>query len=122
MGDLPAIQCMHRSYSGGHISAGNIGVSGGVRWGYGGVGITMMNTVITPNSKNAPWNTCSPGKRPGGNSDYAVYSNCQSNHPGGANVLLADGSVRFVKDSVQQATGTPWGRGSNGDIVDASQY
>jgi prepilin-type processing-associated H-X9-DG protein len=124
---LPSIQICTAGFQAGTLNAGNIAVSGGVRWGYGGVGITMMNTVITPNSKLAPWNTCSPntgsnGGPQGGNNDYAVFSNCQSNHPGGAQILLGDGSVRFVKDSVQQAIWYALGTRSHGDIVDASQY
>ena len=121
-GCFPRFRHAATAFQAATINAGNIGVSGGVRWGYGGVGITMMNTVITPNSKLAPWNTCSPANG-GGNNDYAMYSNCQSNHPGGANVLLADGSVRFVKDSVQQTIWYALGTRANGDIVDASdQY
>jgi prepilin-type processing-associated H-X9-DG protein len=103
------------------LNAGNIGVQDGVRWGYGGVGISMFNTVVTPNSKTVQWNTCSPSNG-GGNNDYAVYSNVQSNHPGGAQVLLGDGSVRFVKDSVQQAIWYALGTKAHGDVVDASQY
>ncbi len=118
---LPSIQVCTAAFQAGTLNAGNIGVSGGVRWGYGGVGITMMNTVVTPNSKLAPWNTCS-GPNGGGNNDFAVFSNCSSNHPGGAQILLGDGSVRFVKDSVQQAIWYALGTRAHGDIVDASQY
>jgi len=117
----PSIAVCTKAFQAGTLNAGNIGVSGGVRWGYGGVGITLMNTVVTPNNKNAPWNTCSPPNG-GGNNDYAVYSNCQSNHPGGANVLLADGSVRFIKDTVQQATWYALGTRAHGDVLSDDQF
>ena len=45
-----------------------------------------------------------------------------SNHPGGVNVSMSDGSIRFVKDTVDlktwQAVGTRYGR----EIVDGSAY
>jgi prepilin-type N-terminal cleavage/methylation domain-containing protein/prepilin-type processing-associated H-X9-DG protein len=118
---VPVINACTQAYLASSISNGQMCVQDGVRWGYGGVGITMFNTVLTPNAKIAQWNTCSPSNG-GGNNDYAVFSNCQSNHPGGANVLLGDGSVKFVKDSIQQAIWFALGTRNHGEIVDASQY
>jgi prepilin-type processing-associated H-X9-DG protein len=82
-----------------------------------------MNTVVTPNNKLAPWNSCSDTNADGVNMpDYAVYSNGQSNHPGGGNVLMADGSARFIKGTNQQATWYALGTKANGDMVDAAMY
>ena len=97
-------------------------VGGGVRWGYGGVGITMFNTIVTPNSKVGAFNSCSGISFGGNNGDWSCLSNAQSNHPGGVNVLLADGSGRFIKDSIQQAVWYALGTRQKGDIVDASTY
>jgi prepilin-type processing-associated H-X9-DG protein len=45
-----------------------------------------------------------------------------SYHPGGANVLLADGSVRFLKDSTNLMTVWALGSRAQGEVVDASSY
>ena len=42
-------------------------------------------------------------------------------HPGGANVLMADGSVRFLKNSVGQQI--VWlGTRANGEVLSADSY
>ena len=45
-----------------------------------------------------------------------------SYHPGGVNVGFLDGSVRFIKDSINPATW--WAIGTRGgrEVVDASSY
>jgi len=40
----------------------------------------------------------------------------RSYHPGGVNVGLADGSVRFVSDSIQFAVWKAFGTRSGGDL------
>ena len=49
-------------------------------------------------------------------------STATSNHPGGVNVCMGDGSVRFVKDTVNYLTW--WGLGSRngGEVISADQY
>ena len=72
----------------------------GYRWGIGAIGIGMFNTIVPPSSRQYPWNGC----RFNGanfNADGSAYSNATSAHPGGANVLMGDGSVRSVSDSVE---------------------
>ena len=51
------------------------------------------------------------------------YANAQSNHSGGVNCLMGDGSVKFVKDSVAFAS-TWWALGTkaNGETVGSDQY
>ena len=118
---LPAIQACTLAYRVATTYPGGLNTDNGIRWGIGGVGTALMNTVVTPNSKLAPFNTCTYTGQ-GNFGDMASFSNCQSNHPGGANVLLSDGSVRFIKDSIQQQVWFALGTRANGDIVDASQY
>ena len=45
-----------------------------------------------------------------------------SNHPGGVNVLFADGSVRFVKSSVNQLTWMALGSTNDGEVITADSY
>jgi prepilin-type N-terminal cleavage/methylation domain-containing protein/prepilin-type processing-associated H-X9-DG protein len=118
---VPAIQACTQAFQTG-TSYVTIVVSGGVRWGYGGVGPGLMNTVITPNSKLAPWNTCADANAGGNIGDYALFSNCQSDHPGGANVLMADGSARFVKDSINQTAWFALGTRANGEVLSSDSY
>jgi prepilin-type processing-associated H-X9-DG protein len=45
-----------------------------------------------------------------------------SNHPGGVNLCFADGSVKFIKDSVGLQTWWALGTRAGGEVVDASSY
>ena len=49
-------------------------------------------------------------------------STANSNHPGGVNILMADGSVRFAKDSINQATWWALGTRANGEVISADSY
>ena len=93
----------------------------GYRWGIGAVGIGMFNTIVPPNSTQYPWNGC----RFNGanfNADGSAYSNATSAHPGGANVLMGDGSVRFIKASVNQVTWMALGTKAGGEVISADSY
>jgi len=46
----------------------------------------------------------------------------RSRHPGGINTLFADGSVHFVKNSVNQLTWWSLGTKASGEVIDASSY
>jgi prepilin-type processing-associated H-X9-DG protein len=43
-------------------------------------------------------------------------------HPGGANMLMCDGSVWFLKDSVSQPSLCALGSRAYGEVLDASSY
>jgi prepilin-type processing-associated H-X9-DG protein len=43
-------------------------------------------------------------------------------HPGGANVLLGDGSVRFIKESINLRTWQALNSRSNGEVISADSY
>jgi prepilin-type N-terminal cleavage/methylation domain-containing protein/prepilin-type processing-associated H-X9-DG protein len=99
----------------------SINISVGARWAWGGTAITLFNTIVPPNSKQWNWNTCqahSCGSAP----SECLVSNVQSNHPGGANILFADGSCRFIKDTITQRTYMTLGTRSGGEVVSSDQY
>ena len=43
-------------------------------------------------------------------------------HPGGVNVLLLDGSVRFIKSSVNLSTWNALGTRAGGEVISADAY
>jgi prepilin-type processing-associated H-X9-DG protein len=45
-----------------------------------------------------------------------------SNHPGGVNVCLSDGSVRFIKDSISNVTWWALGTRNLGEILSSDSY
>jgi prepilin-type N-terminal cleavage/methylation domain-containing protein/prepilin-type processing-associated H-X9-DG protein len=67
-------------------------------------------TCINPNDQCCGW----------GGTGSEVTAN--SNHPGGVNVCFADGSVRFVKDSVGPNTWWALGSRNVGETVSADSY
>jgi len=46
----------------------------------------------------------------------------RSYHPGGVNTLFMDGSVKFITNSIDQATWRALGTRNGGEVVDASKY
>jgi prepilin-type processing-associated H-X9-DG protein len=49
-------------------------------------------------------------------------TNSDSWHSGGVNVSMADGSVKFIKDSINRATWWSLGTRANGEVIDAGAY
>ena len=92
----------------------------GVFWEIGSNGMTLFNTIVPPNSTQYPWGDCRTTG--GGFPNDATFANATSNHSGGANAMMADGSVRFIKSSVNQLTWWSLGTRAGGEITDASSY
>ncbi|QDV32919.1 DUF1559 domain-containing protein [Tautonia plasticadhaerens] len=91
----------------------------GYRWAMGLVGFTMFNTVQTPNDV---FNGCRFDDRTNVLPDHSIIAGASSAHPGGVNVMLGDGSVRFIKDTIQQRTWWALGTRNGGEVVSADQY
>jgi prepilin-type processing-associated H-X9-DG protein/prepilin-type N-terminal cleavage/methylation domain-containing protein len=96
-------------------------MSSGQYWGWGTPGMTLFQTVVPPNSSQYTWNTCRQDCQ-GCGVDSSHIVNATSNHAGGCNVLFCDGSVKFVKSSVNIRTW--WALGSRGgdEVVSADSY
>ncbi|AGA27974.1 DUF1559 domain-containing protein [Singulisphaera acidiphila] len=93
----------------------------GERWGWGTTGLSLFNTIITPNSKQSPWSSCRFSCS-GCGADGANFANTSSFHTGGVNALFADGSVKFIKDSIAQTTWWALGTRGKGEILSADAY
>jgi prepilin-type N-terminal cleavage/methylation domain-containing protein/prepilin-type processing-associated H-X9-DG protein len=55
----------------------------------------------------------------GADSDFYSYVGSRSHHPGGINALLGDGSVRFVKETVDPATWVGIHSIRGGEVIDS---
>ncbi len=92
----------------------------GIFWEVGSLGMTMFNTIAPPNSTQYNWGDCR--YTGGGYPNDATFANANSLHPGGVNVLMADGSVRFVKNSINMYTWWSLGTRANGEVIASDSY
>ena len=92
----------------------------GIFWEVGSLGMTMFNTIAPPNSAQYNWGDCR--YTGGGYPNDATFANANSLHPGGVNVLMADGSCRFVKNSINMYTWWALGTRANGEVISADSY
>ncbi|SIO35687.1 prepilin-type N-terminal cleavage/methylation domain-containing protein/prepilin-type processing-associated H-X9-DG domain-containing protein [Singulisphaera sp. GP187] len=99
---------------------------GHTRWTNGGVYYSGVTTAVPPNTKvtypgySGPFDWVSVDENNGGPT-YASLS-ASSYHSGGVNVLFADGSVKFVKDSVNGFTWRALGTIAGGEVISADAY
>jgi prepilin-type N-terminal cleavage/methylation domain-containing protein/prepilin-type processing-associated H-X9-DG protein len=84
----------------------------GGSWAMGEMCCTLYNHVSTPNST-----TCAGLPFPGGMNTMSMDQSATSAHTGGVNLCLADGSVRFVIDSVDLQTWRALGTRQSGEVV-----
>jgi prepilin-type N-terminal cleavage/methylation domain-containing protein/prepilin-type processing-associated H-X9-DG protein len=84
-----------------------------------GGGYTHVNT---PNLKNCWGNnqdTVSPNPPSGNQNQWGSMITAKSNHPGGVNMLFLDGSVKFIKDSINAGTYGAIGTRAGAEVVSA---
>jgi prepilin-type N-terminal cleavage/methylation domain-containing protein len=100
----------HTEWSDGHVHAGG------------------FTTAWTPNRRvlgratypNMDLDLNGRNEEEGGPTFAAI--NARSHHPGGVNALLGDGSVHFVKDSINGLTWRALGTVAGGEVVDGDAY
>jgi len=94
----------------------------GWAWALGMRTSTLFNTVIPPNSSDAPFGHCYMGGCSGCVPSDAQFDNASSNHPGGANYNFADGSVKFLKSSISRTVYWSLGTRAYGEVISADAY
>ncbi len=95
----------------------------GQLWALGERGYTLFNTVVPPNSKQYPWRSCRLGAScPSCAPEGSSFINSSSFHPGGCNFAFADGSVRFIKDSINMLTYQSLGTRNGGEVISSDSY
>jgi prepilin-type N-terminal cleavage/methylation domain-containing protein len=90
----------------------------GANYARGCIGLSLFNTVVTPNAQQGEWTHCRDTMLP----FMSVYCNADSAHPGGVGTLMADGSVCFVKDAVDPRVWWALGTRSGGEIINDDSY
>jgi prepilin-type N-terminal cleavage/methylation domain-containing protein/prepilin-type processing-associated H-X9-DG protein len=96
--------------------------NGGENWAWGTPGITMFQTIVPPSSTQYPWNSCRSDCAVGCGVDSSHIVNASSKHPGGCNVLFADGSVHFIKSSISLQTWMQLGTIAGGEVVSSDSF
>ena len=99
----------------------NLNSDRGRRWSHGIMGWTLFNTIQTPNDAQYKFGACR-FEGDGRSIDGAFSSGASSQHSGGVNVLLVDGSVHFVKDSVNRNVWWQLGTKAGGEVIGTDQY
>jgi len=87
------INCLATASGGFYLPSQSVqtGRAVGVQWFEGAAAFTGFNTVLPPNSPSCAVDNWGDS--------WGVFS-ASSNHPGGVNVLMGDGSVRFVSETI----------------------
>jgi prepilin-type N-terminal cleavage/methylation domain-containing protein/prepilin-type processing-associated H-X9-DG protein len=93
----------------------------GAYWASASTGYSMFNTIVPPNSNNYQWGACS-AYTSGNSVTELVFANACSMHPGGANFVFVDGSVHFLKGTINLQTYWALGTRNKGEVVSADSY
>ncbi len=113
-----AQQCVQMVQSG----KGGTNDDRGLRWQTGSPGLSLTTIIIPPNSPQFPIAGCRWDCSAGCGIDFGHIFVPSSNHPGGANAVFADGSVHFVKSTVNQLTWMALGSTDSGEVLSSDSY
>jgi prepilin-type N-terminal cleavage/methylation domain-containing protein/prepilin-type processing-associated H-X9-DG protein len=92
----------------------------GEEWAADDFAFSLFNTVVPPSSLQYSFGCCNWSPYSGCDDGY--FASANSNHPGGANFLFADGSVHFLKSSINIKTYWALGTKAGGEVISADQY
>jgi prepilin-type N-terminal cleavage/methylation domain-containing protein/prepilin-type processing-associated H-X9-DG protein len=124
--DVPNTPAMIRTIAP-TCSPSDSGPRGHVSWTNGSVFNSGVTTANTPNGKvfvqgfaNYPYDLVTIDENQGG----PVFASltADSYHPGGVNAMFGDGSVRFIKDSINGNAWRALGSISGGEVISADSY
>jgi prepilin-type N-terminal cleavage/methylation domain-containing protein/prepilin-type processing-associated H-X9-DG protein len=96
-------------------TGGSVDTQRGDAWAHGCMAQTLFNTVAPPNANQ--WTHCSTSS-----GSMSAFSNTDSYHPGGVNAMMADGSVKFMKNSVNLNTWWALGTKAGGEVISSDSY
>jgi len=91
----------------------------GESWTFADVAYTMGNVLLAP---NPPYPNCNTSSLATDTLQDPGMFGMASWHSGGANILLCDGSVRFLKDSTSQPVVWALGSRGQGEVISADSY
>jgi prepilin-type N-terminal cleavage/methylation domain-containing protein/prepilin-type processing-associated H-X9-DG protein len=95
----------------------------GFRWSQDDGGFGLFNTIVPPTSGQYPFAWCALGRKANSsNASDGMYQNTSSNHPGGSNFLLCDGSVHFLKSTIALNIYWALGTKANGEVISSDTY
>ena len=86
------------------------------------MGYTPPNTQIQDQMAGASYCQWPFSTNPPCNGSSPAFNATRSYHAGGVNALLADGSVKFFKDSINVQTWRALSTTQGGEVLDASSY
>ena len=108
-----------KGVAGGTASTGGSDQWNGACWNGTHFATLRFNAYTHMNTPNGLSCQDGGGQSPGDVTDAVTAT---SNHSGGVNVGMCDGSVRFIKDSVSNVTWWALGSRNLGEVVDNTTY
>ena len=94
----------------------------GRTWVTGWYQATRYTHIIPPNGLSCVYNVNNAPTTIGAVNNGATATTPSSRHPGGVNAAFSDGSVRFIKSTIDAATWWALGSTNGGEVVSSDSY